>query len=555
MSSLPIMSTPPAPRRSSRVRSRPEAYADQQAGYAAHEEQLALMRRAQQEALQYDVSDSTDEEAPSVEDATSSESEDEEKENTPPNSQWDTHTHHVKLPAFIDSPGPCLPRHRVNTILGYVQCFITEELASTIATNTTLYARSKGAPAGWAASAAEIWRFLAVHIFMGIVDLPSLHMYWEDEYRQAFVVRTFSRNRFMELHRYFHIAEPTPTGTKHTVIDKIKPLHDLCLKTFPDYFVPGQKFTLDETMVRYKGRSPWKTVIKGKPTPIGYKLYTLACLGYILNFHLYKGKGGYVIRQGVIHHTVTEVVKRWEGSGRILYTDNLYTSPALCEHLRSHGLLSCGTARPNRRGLPPNLKATMKTLQPGEVKAWQKGQLGCLAWCDKRPVLMLSTHHKVDHMTTFKQDRGPNRPSTVTKPQVALDYNVHKCHVDTADQLKQSYAMQRKSNKNWPSLAWWLLDVCITNAYTLWYLDAHTVTQRHQPPRLPQGSHAPTNRRLPHPSHPRAADSPPFMTTVLRLVIGQSTHTSHATACTAVGVGSAEGGVRLCARSAECTCA
>jgi hypothetical protein len=66
-------------------------------------------------------------------------------------------------------------------------------------------------------------------------------------------------------------------------------------------------------------------------------------------------------------------------------------------------------------------------------------------------------------MTTVEQDRGPNRPTTVTKPQVVLDYNVHKCHVDTVDQLRQYYAMQRRSLKNWPSLAWWLLDMCIIN--------------------------------------------------------------------------------------------
>ena len=55
-------------------------------------------------------------------------------------------------------------------------------------------------------------------------------------------------------------------------------------------------------MVRFKGRSAWKTVIKGKPTPIGYKVYTVASHGYLLSFEVYKGKGGYATRQGVIHH-------------------------------------------------------------------------------------------------------------------------------------------------------------------------------------------------------------------------------------------------------------
>jgi hypothetical protein len=355
----------------------------------------------------------------------------------------------------------------------YLQCFLPPSLISTIATNTNLYATSKQAPAGWATSAEEMWLFIAVHIFMGIVDLPYLHMYWEAGWRQAYVVESFSCHRFTDLLRYFHIAEPTPAGVKHTVIDKIKSLHDLCQSTFPDYFIPPREFTVDETMVRFKGRSSWKTVIKGKPTPIGYKCYTVASHGYLLGFQVYRGKGGYAMQQGVIHHTVIQLVTRWSGSNRILFFDNLYTSPALCRHLLTIGIRSCGTFRPNRKHLPSDLREAMKGLSEGETRAWQSGQLGCLVWRDKQPVLILSTHHKVDDMVTVKQDRGPNHPPTTTKPKVALDYNVHKCHVDTVDQLRQYYAMQRKSMKNWPSLAWWLIDMCIINAYTLWCLDTH----------------------------------------------------------------------------------
>jgi hypothetical protein len=79
-------------------------------------------------------------------------------------------------------------------------------------------------------------------------------------------------------------------------------------------------------MVRFKGRSAWKTVIKGKPTPIGYKCYTVASHGYLLGFQVYRGKGGYATRQGVLHHSVVQLVERWAHSNRILFFDNLYTS-------------------------------------------------------------------------------------------------------------------------------------------------------------------------------------------------------------------------------------
>jgi hypothetical protein len=118
----------------------------------------------------------------------------------------------------------------------------------------------------------------------------------------------------------------------------------------------------------------------------------------------------------------------------------------------------------------------MKSLSEGETKAWQSGQLGCLVWCDKQPVLMLSTHHRVDDMVSVQNNRGTSQPPVVIKPQVVhvLDYNVGNCGVDTVDQLRLSYAMQRSSRKDWPSLAWWLIDICIINSYTLWRLDTRS---------------------------------------------------------------------------------
>jgi Transposase IS4 len=466
-----MASTPLGVRRSARIPVQPHRLAEEQATHRYQAQELADLRRATEQSLAPDVSDESDEEAPPDVEYSSSEEEEEEKENDKPHAPWVEQTRDIPRPRCTEHPASNLPRHHEHSEFGYLRCFLPDTLISTIATNTTLYAASKGAPPGWATTPAEIWLFISVHIFMGIIDLPNLAMYWEEGWRQQYVVDSFSRNRFRELLRYFHIAEPTPVGTKRNVVEKIQPLWDFCIAHFPEFFTPADWFTLDETMVRFKGKSFWKTVLKGKPTPIGYKLYTLACLGYLLFFSIYKGKGGYAVKQGVIHHTVTTMVSRWSGSNRILFTDNLYTSPALCRHLLTMGIRSCGTFRPNRKHLPAGVKDAMKTLSEGETKAWQSGQLGCLVWCDKQPVLILSTHHRVDDVVSIQQNRGPSQPPVVIKPQVAVDYNVGKTGVDTVDQLRQSYAMQRKSRKDWPSLAWWLIDICIINSYTLWRLD------------------------------------------------------------------------------------
>ena len=60
------MSSPLTTRRSNRVSSQPAQYADQQASYAIHDADAALMRRAQQLSLQYDQSDESDEDTAEI---------------------------------------------------------------------------------------------------------------------------------------------------------------------------------------------------------------------------------------------------------------------------------------------------------------------------------------------------------------------------------------------------------------------------------------------------------------------------------------------------------
>lgn len=81
-------------------------------------------------------------------------------------------------------------------------------------------------------------------------------------------------------------------------------------------------------------------------------------------------------------------------------------------------------------------------------------------------------------MVTLEGKRGPRPRPGVTKPQIVHDYNQHKCHVDTVDQLRQSYAIQRRHRKTWPSLAWWLVDMCIINAYTLYCVKTKRVVSQ-----------------------------------------------------------------------------
>jgi hypothetical protein len=465
------MSQPLQPRRSERNREPLRPFADEQAYYRFQQQRDAEISRTLREAQATAEPSDSDESDLSSEDGSASENEGKEESNKENVGGWSQQLHDAHPPLCNVTPTVALPRHRDRTELGYLQCFLDSALIDIFVTNTNEYATARGAVTWIRVTTEEMWRYLAIRIRQGIVQLPELHHYWEATYRDTYISQLMTRDRFDQLHRYFHITPPVPRDQRQTVVEKTAPFYHQCQRLFKEYYIPGGDFAVDETMIRFQGHSYWITIIKGKPTPVGYKLYTVASNGYLLDFRIFRGKGGYDTAQAVLHHTVIELVRPWGHANRRLYFDNLYTSPTLCDHLLDMGIRSCGTCRSNRAGLPSNISQIKASLPKGEMRSWQRGQLGCLMWNDKRPVLFLSTHRRVDSLITIPPIAG--RPS-VTRPAVAVDYNFNKGHVDTVDQLRSYYVVERRGRRTWPALAWWLLDMCIINAYKLWCLDTNT---------------------------------------------------------------------------------
>ena len=411
------------PRRSARQPEPRRFLAEQQEYERLQRQEAAEIARAIQLAATTDEPSDSDEEELPVDDCDAA-SEDEKTqpadENTPP---WTRQLHDVHPPVCTAIPVVTLPRIRNATELGFLQCFIDPALVTTMVTNTNLYGAALQPTAWVATTTEELWRYLAVRIRQGIVVLSDLHQYWEAGYRDQYIVQLMRRDRFLQLHRCFHIAPPVPRGQRQTIVEKTAPFYHQCQQLFEAYYTPGRNLAIDETMVRFQGRSAWITVIKAKPVPVGFNLYTVASDGYLLGFRIYRGKGGYDVTQNVLQDTVEKLVDPWKGAHRWLFMDNLYTSPALCDSLLQKSIRTCGTCRPGRATLPADLKDVRKELRKGEWAAWQRGQLGCVLWNDSKPVIFLSTHRRVDSFTPIPAHGI--RPAS-TRLSVAVDYNFNK---------------------------------------------------------------------------------------------------------------------------------
>ena len=456
-------------RRSTRSSQQPLSLAEEQAASA-----LSLLeQRDVAAALRLSLrgsweSDDDDDEA--VEEAEEEKDiEDEEEKNEEPagNGQqddWSTELHDTEVP---------LPRlrHLHNrpppddaTPMSILQYFLPIDLMEEFARHT-----NAAAPHDWRhTTVQELYAFLGVHLFMGIDRLPSTEMYWCSGYQHSTITSIFSRDRFKQLHRFFRIVPAPIAAAPRNPIPHVRALAEKLNRSFAAHFTPIQHLALDEAMVAYKGRSPIKQYIPSKPHKWGYKIYCLASENYLLHFEVYEGKEDNPSVEGATYDTVIRMVQQYQNQQLILFTDNWFTSPTLMNALKDRGIRLCGSVRRNRKGMPNIPKERIDSLRKGEWIQHQKGDMSLAVWKDQKAVFVLYNHVSPRSAATLDRWSDEDEKISIGCPQAIHDYFYHARSVDIINQLHYSYHMGRKARRCWPRLAWWLLDMCILNAFKLW---------------------------------------------------------------------------------------
>lgn len=134
---------------------------------------------------------------------------------------------------------------------------------------------------------------------MGFHKLPSIRHYWSTNpnFHVSRIAEIFSLKRFLNILRYLHINnnQNMQTDRKHPDFDKlykVRPLVSSLQETFAKAFCPGRNLSVDESMIRFKGRSSIKQYMPMKPIKRGFKVWVCACssTGYVCNFQIYEGK-------------------------------------------------------------------------------------------------------------------------------------------------------------------------------------------------------------------------------------------------------------------------
>ncbi|KAM5528426.1 hypothetical protein FOXYSP1_18907 [Fusarium oxysporum f. sp. phaseoli] len=332
--------------------------------------------------------------------------------------------------------------------------------------------------------------------------------------------------KFMPLWRFEIISRYIRTFD-HTLLDlrneedlpkafqAAEPWSDLIQKVSAQLYLPGNNVTVDECMVPFTGRSKDTTLVKNKPTPVGFKVWVIAQNGLFIRWLWHvkaspytaiivelpkkkgkKGKGKpketvtLSNTAGVVIHLVNMLPKQTYH----VFMDNLFSSPNLFRALREAGHGATGTARPNC-GITKELKLAKGKDKAGasgfkynEVKSIPTfdGLVAQIAWKDNSLVLFLSTVYSgADDQRTPKRRKKPANKGAQSKPiqetfsdavikvipipTVSASYNDEMNHVDRGDQIRSYTSYEHRFRRGpWQALLWsFLLDVVLANSFIL----------------------------------------------------------------------------------------
>ena len=97
---------------------------------------------------------------------------------------------------------------------------------------------------------------------------------------------------------------------------------------------------------------------------------------------------------------------------------------------------------------------------------YNRDNLQCMKWRDKRDLLMLTTVDSCAMKATGKTNRSTNEP--IMKPSCVISYNKFMGGVDRSDQLGKYYSFARKVMKVWKKEFFFLLNSMVLQGYLIY---------------------------------------------------------------------------------------
>ncbi|GBM40470.1 PiggyBac transposable element-derived protein 4 [Araneus ventricosus] len=380
----------------------------------------------------------------------------------------------------------------------FFKLLFTDEILSVLVKETNRYAsdimnihgetsdKRKHAPEWKPTDNNEILKFLGLVLLMGHIEKDSLQDYWTvNDLIEAPVFRkVMPHDRFLIIFKFLHFSDnslkecrDSPTYDR---LWKIRKIFECFNRAFKEVYDPTENLSLDEVIIKFKGRVLFQQYIPKKRKQWGIKMYKISdATGYTYNMRVYLGKDK--LKENLspsasynVVYTMAECVK---DKGHKLFMDNFFSSPKLFHDLLTEKKInSCGTIRSNRKYFPKDLAP--KKMKQGDVAAKFCNGMTALCWKDKRHMYMLTNMHSPKNEFVVEERKRCKRKfedevvecgikKLTTKPKIVADYNKHMGYVDLGDRMASTYTFTQRTRKWTKKLFFSLIDIAVLNAFLM----------------------------------------------------------------------------------------
>lgn len=388
-----------------------------------------------------------------------------------------------KYKDFEDNSGPNIPDDAETPVDVFLQLFPLS-LIEDLVFQTNLYAFQKSGTSTFLhTNVTEMKTFLALNLLMGIKKLPSYLDYWSSrpELRDHFISSYMSRDRFKWLLGNLHANDnsllPRRDSPEFDKLYKLRPVIQTLSDTFQQCYKPSKIQAIDESMIRFKGRSSLKQYMPQKPIKRGYKVWIRAdSSGYVCQFQIYTGRVAEASEKDLGGRVVRDLTRLLVGKGHQIYFDNYFNSVELQKDLQSDLIYSCGTVKRGRRNLPTDIRDD-KDLRRGESEyRVSLDGLVYMKWKDRKGVNFLANYMDPSKNSVTNRKQKDGSLQEIQCPMLVIYYNKHMGYVDKFDMLKSIYEIDRKAKKWWHRIFWYFLDAAVVNAFVIFQKRANSKT-------------------------------------------------------------------------------
>lgn len=167
------------------------------------------------------------------------------------------------------------------------------EAMDLIVVETNRYADQKNVEWDGDTNTEEMRAFIGMLYFLGIHRLPEMNNYFSDNWVLGVpqFACVFTKRRWWQLWSCVHLAnnEAIRPRAGEDGYSKIKPLFEILLPQFQAKFHIGQNVSVDEMIVKGKGKNPVKQYLPLKPIKRGSKVWALgcSCCAYVYDMQVY----------------------------------------------------------------------------------------------------------------------------------------------------------------------------------------------------------------------------------------------------------------------------